>query len=169
MTYVSNFPFPVSHIARIELTFKVKLIHMMQILLQNREIAAACFARLLLGFLFFFQGWDAVFKVKIKNVVAAYETSFSSKGIPRILTVVGSWFTSYTELICGFLLILGLFEIPALYILGINILLASIAFGITTPMWDMRYVFPRVILLLFLLIIPRSWDILSLDNFLFQH
>lgn len=142
---------------------------MLETLIQNREIAAATFARLLLGFLFFFQGWDAVFNVKIKNVVITYESSFASKGIPRIFTVFGSWFNSYSELICGFLLIVGLFEVPALYVLGLNMLLASIAFGITTPMWDMRFVFPRVILLLFLLIIPRPWDILSLDNFLFQH
>ena len=133
-------------------------------IIQYHEEAAVILARVFLGLLFFFQGYDAVFNVKVKNVIEAYENSFANKGIPKFLTVCGSWFTSYSELIGGLLLVFGLFEYYALYLLGINLIIASIAFGITSPMWDMRFVFPRLILLIFLLVVPHAYDIWSLDN-----
>ena len=140
----------------------------MEIINQYHQIAAVFIARVFLGFLFFFQGYDSIFNVRIKNVIDTYESSFENKGIPRFLTVAGAWFTSYTELICGFLLIAGLFENIALYLLGINLIVASIAFGVNTPMWDMRFVFPRLILLLFLLIVPATWNIFSFDHLFFK-
>ena len=136
----------------------------MEAIIQHHEAAAVIIARVFLGLLFFFQGYDAVFNVKVKNVIEAYENSFANKGIPKFLTVCGSWFTSYAELIGGFLLVVGLFEYYALYLLGINLIIASIAFGITSPMWDMRFVFPRLALLIFLPVVPRSCDIWSLNN-----
>ena len=141
----------------------------METLIQQHQIAGVFIARVFLGLLFLFQGYDAVFNVKIKNVVRTFEASFANTGIPKFITVLGSWFTSYAELIGGLLLVLGLFEYCALYLLGINLLLASIAFGINTPMWDTRHVFPRLILLLFLIMVPPSLDVLSLDNLLFKH
>ena len=138
----------------------------METLIQHHEAAAVLIARTLLGLLFFFQGYDAVFRVKIANVIETYETSFGHKGIPRFITVAGAWFTSYAELIGGLLLILGLFHYYALYLLGFNLVLASLAFSIVSPMWDMRFVFPRLVLLLFLVIVPPSWNVLSLDHLL---
>lgn len=140
----------------------------MDLITPYHEFAAACIARVFLGLLFFFQGYDAVFNVKVKNVIEAYETSFANKGIPRFLTVCGSWFTSYVELICGALLIFGLCVYPALFLLGINLIVASIAFGITSPLWDMRFAFPRLILILFLLTIPHEWNAWSIDRLIFH-
>jgi len=136
----------------------------MESLIQQHEITVVFIVRMFLGLLFFFQGYDAVFHVKIKYVIQAYENSFSNKGIPRFLTVCGSWFTSCVELIGGLLLILGLFEYPVLYLLGLDLIIASIAFGITSPMWNMKFVFPRLTLLIFLLIVPSSWHSWSLDQ-----
>lgn len=136
----------------------------MQIISQHHELAAALIARVFLGFLFLFQGYDAVFNVKIKNVVATYQNIFATRGIPKLLTWGGSYFTSYVELFGGLLLILGLFQPVVLCLLSINLIIASIAFGITTPMWDMRFVFPRLVLVIFLLIIPESWNAWSLDT-----
>ncbi len=135
---------------------------------QYHEIVAVLIARVFLGCLFFFQGYDAVFNIKVKNVIATFETNFTNKGIPKFLTAAASWFTSYTELICGFLLIIGLFEYYALYLLGLNLIIAAIGFGITSPMWDTRYVLPRLLLLLFLLFVPQGWNALSLDNLIFK-
>ena len=136
----------------------------MEAIIQHHEAAAVIIARVFLGLLFFFQGYDAVFNVKVNNIIEAYENSFANKGIPKFLTVCGSWFTSYVELIGGFLLVVGLFEYYALYLLGINLIIASIAFGITSPVWDMRFVFPRLALIIFLLVVPHSYDVWSLDN-----
>jgi len=129
---------------------------------------AALIARVFLGCLFFFQGYDAVFNVKIKNVINTFEDDFSNKGIPRFLTVSASWFTSLTELVCGALLVLGLFEYPSLYLLGANVIIAAIGFGINTPIWDTRYVLPRLLLILLLLFIPQSWSTISLDHLFFK-
>lgn len=136
----------------------------MELLIQYHESAVAFIARVFLGFLFFFQGFDAVFKVKVENVIETYENAFFQKGIPKFLTLCGAWFTSYVELIGGAFLIIGLFEYYALYFLGINLLLVNIAFGISNPMWDMKFVFPRLALLIFLLVIPPTWHMWSIDN-----
>jgi len=135
----------------------------MEIINQYHQIAAVFIARVFLGLLFFFQGFDAIFNIKIKNVLATYEDMFQNKGIPSAFTKCAVWFTTYTELIGGILLILGLFEYWVLFILGLNVLIASIGFGMVTPMWDTRFVFPRLVLLLFLLLIPSDWNLWSLD------
>ncbi len=140
----------------------------MDSIIQYHDVAAVFIARVFLGLLFFFQGFDAVFNIKVRNVIEAYENSFANKGIPRFITVLGSWFTSYVELIGGFLLVFGLFEYCALYLLGLNLMIASIAFGITSPIWDMRFVFPRLVLLLFLLLMPYTFHSWSLDTILFK-
>ena len=140
----------------------------METINQYHEIVAVVIARVFLGLLFFFQGYDAVFNVKIKHVVQTYQASFSHHGIPKFLLVGASWFTSCTALIGGFLLIVGLFEYSVLYLLGINMIIASIGFGINTPMWDLRFVFPRLLVLLFLLLVPQGWNVWSFDYLFFK-
>lgn len=136
----------------------------MEIIVIQNEITAAFIARVFLGFLFFFQGYDAIFNVKIKNVIETYQESFSQKGIPKFLTTGAAWFTSFAEFVGGLLLIFGIFQYYTLTALGLDIIIASIGFGIVSPMWDMRHVFPRLALLIFLFIIPDSWNAISFDN-----
>jgi putative oxidoreductase len=131
---------------------------------QYNESVAALAVRVFLGVVFLCQGYDAIFRVKIRNVIETYESEFSSRGIPRFLTATGVWFTSMTELVCGLLLIAGLFQPIPVYLLTINILVASAAFSVTSPMWDMKHVFPRLASLIFLLIIPAEWNTWSLDQ-----
>lgn len=127
------------------------------------EALVVLIARTFLGILFFFQGYEKVVKIKVSNVIETYRNDFENNGIPRFVTVVGSWFTSLTELICGALLIIGLFQLPALALLGVNLIVVAIAFGMNTPVWDTRYVLPRLLLLLFLLAVIPAWDAFSLD------
>ncbi|MDO8998629.1 MAG: DoxX family protein [Bacteroidota bacterium] len=141
----------------------------MEIINQYHEIAAIFIARVFLGILFFFQGYDAIFNIKISNVIETYQNTFTNVRMPRFLIVLATWFTSYTELICGFLLIIGLFEYVALFLLGLNLIIAAIGFGINTAMWDSKYVFPRLVLILLLLIVPETWDAWSLDSLFFKY
>lgn len=129
------------------------------------EVFAAFIARVFLGFLFFFQGADAVFNIKPQGVFDTIRESLIKKHVPEFLILLGSYFTSYVELIAGFCLIIGFAKYYALYLLGIDLLIASIAFGMIKPMWDMQYLFPRLMLLLFFLLIPSEWDVLSVDYF----
>jgi putative oxidoreductase len=140
----------------------------METLNQYHEIAGVLIARVFLGCLFFFQGYDAVFNVKLKNVIATFEANFANRGIPKFLTTSASIFTCCTELIGGVLLILGLFEYAALYLLGLNLIIAAIGFGINTALWDTRNVLPRLLLILFLLFVPQDWNTLSLDHLILK-
>ena len=135
----------------------------MHTIFHNHEIAGALVARVFLGLLFFFQGIDAVFNVKINGVIQTIKEPLTKIGVPDFLITAGAWFTSYIELVGGFLLIIGFAKYYAMYLLGLDLIIASIAFGIMKPMWDMQYVFPRLALLIFLLMIPSQWDVISVD------
>ncbi|HEY4799811.1 MAG TPA: DoxX family membrane protein [Bacteroidia bacterium] len=124
---------------------------------------AVFITRIFLGLLFFFQGVDAVFKIKLSKVVETIEEPLITKGIPRYFIILGAYYTSYVQLIAGFCLILGFAKYYALYLLGFDLIIASIAFGIVKPMWDMQYVFPRLVLLIFFLVAPSEWDVISID------
>jgi putative oxidoreductase len=139
---------------------------MLNLLINNHEALAVLAARVFLGILFFFQGYDAVFRVKVSNVMQAYEAQFTNRRMPRFLIVLGTYFTSYVELICGFLLIIGLFEFVSVCILAISLIVATIAFSAISPMWDMKFLFPRLLLILFLLLMPAYSDFFSFDNLL---
>ncbi|MFL5752637.1 MAG: DoxX family membrane protein [Bacteroidia bacterium] len=120
--------------------------------------------RLFLGILLFFQGFDKVFVVKIKGVIEAYENEVCARRhIPRGLLSFAAYWTSCIELLTGFLLILGLFKYFALTLIGIDLLLVAVAFSIVKPMWDMKFVFPRLVLLITLLLLPEQWNVISLD------
>jgi putative oxidoreductase len=140
----------------------------MEMLEQYHSVAAVTIARILLGLLFFFQGYDVVFRIGLRSATQTYAEGFGPKGVPHFLVVAASWFTAWTELICGALLILGLFEYAALYLLGINLLIAAAGFGIVTPLWDMRHAFPRLVLLLLLLLVPNAWHCWTLDHLFFN-
>ena len=129
----------------------------------NKNVMAVFIARIFLGFLFFFQGFDAVFNIKVKGVIQAIEEPLASKGIARSFILFGAYYTSYVELIAGFCLIIGFAKYYSLYLLGFDLVFDSVAFGIVKPMWDMQFVFPRIVLLLFFLVAPSEWDVLSID------
>jgi putative oxidoreductase len=134
----------------------------------NNQAGAIALARWILGIMTVLQGYDKIFNIKLGNVVEVYEQPGPDKyPFPRPLVWAGTVFTSFSELICGALIIPGLFIDYALSILGINMLVVVIAFSIKNPMWDMKYVFPRLVFILILLAIPDSWDSFSLDSYFF--
>jgi len=129
----------------------------------NNEAVLTFVLRVILGILFFFQGYDKVFKLKIGGVRDFFRQELGTIKVPDFVLTSTSWFTSYAELICGAMLIIGLFKQYALYILGIDLILVAGAFSLIKPMWDMQLLFPRLILLGVLLYLPAEWDVLSAD------
>ena len=138
----------------------------MEWIYQHHEFIAYLVARVFLGCLFFFQGYDAVIRVGTKTAIDTYVRAFEGKSMPHWMIVAASYFTSFTELICGALLLAGLFTYAALGLLGLNLIVASIGFGLTTPLWDTRYVLPRLLLVLLLLFLPPVLNHYSLDYLL---
>lgn len=128
--------------------------------------AAYLIARLFLGILFFVQGYDKVFRVKVQTVYSTMLPSFNRLNMNANLVKIMAYVTSYIELIGGCMLLFGIFTKYALLLLGIDLLIVAIGLGMLTPMWDMQHAFPRLILLLILLILPDYWNIFSLDELL---
>ncbi|TAH42020.1 MAG: DoxX family protein [Bacteroidetes bacterium] len=122
--------------------------------------------RTVTGIIFFFQGYDKIFNVKIKNVVETFQEPIDKTYIPNSLLKPFSWITSSLEMLGGLLLIFGVLRGMGLVLLSIDMLLVAFAFSNIKAMWDMQYYFPRFIFLLILLLLPQEWDLWNLDAFL---
>lgn len=122
--------------------------------------------RLMAGILFLFQGYDKLFRIKVKGVYRTFSEPMAKKGMPDWILRVSAYYTTYAEFFGGLLLVLGLFVPWVTLLLVLDLLLVAIAFGILEPMWDMKHVFPRFILLIALWWIPAQTDLFSLDYLL---
>ena len=130
---------------------------------KQQKAAGILFIRALLGTIFFLQGYGKIFTIGLGKL---YEMFFSAYELllPKWALFTTLYFTSYVEMIAGFLLIFGLFKKQAMYLLALDLLLVSIGHGIQEPIWDLQHVFPRAILLAALLLLPQHWDKWKLDK-----
>jgi uncharacterized membrane protein YphA (DoxX/SURF4 family) len=131
------------------------------------EAMAGLFIRVFTGILFFFQGYDKIFRLGLKEVFNTVAPSYRKAGLGDGMIKLFSGVTAWIELLGGLLLILGLLKYIALYALGIDLLIVALGMSILNPMWDMQHVFPRLLLILFLLVFPSSLDIIGIDHFIF--
>ncbi|HEX3384944.1 MAG TPA: DoxX family protein [Mucilaginibacter sp.] len=134
---------------------------------RHSRAAAVLFARALLGIIFLMQGYGKVFTFTLPKVYHIFFLDFEKTFLPHWLIWATAYYTSYAELICGFLLIIGLFRKYALYLLAIDLLLVSFGHGLMEPIWDLQHVIPRAGLLIAILIMPSQWDRWNLDALLF--
>jgi putative oxidoreductase len=130
---------------------------------------ALFFVRVIAGTLFLFQGYDKLFKVGVKGVYETFRQPMQKKNIPSGILFSSAVFTSGIEFIGGILLIIGLFTSWIILFLMIDILLVVIAFCMLEPMWDLKHVFPRLILLLILLFASTEANLFSIDYLLFKY
>ncbi len=124
--------------------------------------------RIIVGFLFFRQGYDKIFNVGKNEVIATIEPSFQKIGLPSAFTKAFLFITSWIEFIAGGLLILGLFKYISIYLLGIDLLFVVIGMSLITPVLDLKHIFPRLILLIILLLLPSEADVFTLDYLIFK-
>ena len=129
---------------------------------------AESFLRIFAGILFFFQGYDKLFKIKMPGVIDTFMGDAYRHHVSRPFVAIIAYYTSIVELVGGALLVFGLFTNYALYALGLDLVLVCFAFSFIEPMWDMKHVFPRFMLVILLLILPMENHKLSLD-FLINH
>ena len=127
---------------------------------------AVTLLRVFTGILFFFQGYDKLFKIKMAGVIDAFMSDAYKHHISRPLVRILAWSTSIVEFTGGFFLFFGILTNYTLYALGFDLVLISFAFSVINPMWDMKHVFPRFILVFLLLILPLDHDKLSVDFFI---
>jgi uncharacterized membrane protein YphA (DoxX/SURF4 family) len=121
-------------------------------------------ARVFLGVLFFIQGYDKVFKLGLSKVILTFRNELGRSQFPNPVINASAYYTSYAELIGGLCLIFGFMKYYALYALGLDLVMVAVAMGTISPLWKMDFVFPRLILLLLLLLSPPAWDALTADH-----
>ena len=120
--------------------------------------------RVFCGILFIYQGYDKLFVVKMKNVIETFYQEANRKHIPKFFVGASLYYSSIVEFAGGALLILGFFKPIVLTLLGIDLIIVAIAFSTIEAMWDMKYVFPRLMLIGILMVTPKSWEYFSLQN-----
>lgn len=128
---------------------------------------ALLFARLVLGLIFFMAGVYKVFQLGPLEHARKYFLPYTDTFLP----VWSLWATGvvipFVELIAGGLVIVGLRRREALVSLGL--VLAIVTFGhlLKEPLYEFHtHVFPRLALLLFILLLPREDDRFSMDHLL---
>lgn len=131
----------------------------------NRSIGILIM-RLILGFLFFWQGYGKVFKFGVDNVYNNFFKKTYEALLPDFLVLGTAYFTTFAELIAGFMLVIGLGRDWALYILGAVLVVVTFGHGMAEPIWDASHVLVRAIFLIPLLLLPKEWDTFSVDHYL---
>ncbi len=132
---------------------------------RNKQVAVLTI-RLLLGFIFFFQGFGKVFKFGLDSVYKNFFLSSYGDILPDFLLFFTAYYTSIIELLGGFLLIIGYKRDYALYALASALIIVAIGHGLKDPIWDLSHVMFRAILLISLLLLPKKLDIFSIDSFI---
>ena len=131
----------------------------------NKQVAVLTM-RLILGFIFFFQGYGKVFKFGLDAVYNNFFLKPYSKLLPDFLLLFTAYYTSIIELVGGLLLIIGLKRDYTLYALASVLVIVSFGHGLKDPIWDLSDVMYRTILLVALLLLPKDLDKYSLDFFI---
>ena len=125
--------------------------------------------RLVLGIVLLSQGIDKVFNIKIGGVVEALRfPNYGKNLIPLPLLYISAIYTSYVELIGGLAIIIGAFVPYFLYALGLDMVIAVIGLSYKEKMTDLRHIFPRLIMIFILMMMPAKWDLFSLDHLIFN-
>ena len=128
---------------------------------------ALLFARLVLGLIFFMAGVYKVFQLGPLEHARKYFLPYADTFLP----IWSLWATGvvipFVELVAGGLVVLGLRTREALVSLGF--VLAIVTFGhlLKEPLYEFHtHVIPRLALLLFIFLLPREDDRLSIDYLL---
>ena len=121
--------------------------------------------RLILGLIFFQQGFWKVFSFGVENLYKGkffYETYKDL--LPDFIIYSTAYYTSYMELIAGFFLIIGFKTNYALYALASVLVVVSFGHGLSKPIWDVADVFYRFVFLIIMIMLPQEWNKFSLDT-----
>lgn len=125
---------------------------------------ALLFARLVLGLIFIMAGLWKVFQLGPLEHARRYFLPFSDTFLPLWSLWAAGVIIPFIELLAGGLVMLGLRTREALVMLGI--VLAVVTFGhlMKEPLYQFHtHVMPRLGLLLFVLVMPREYDRMSVD------
>lgn len=120
--------------------------------------------RLFCACLFIFQGYDKLFRIGFSGVKTTFYRETNSAHVPHFLIDLLVYYSTIVEFFAGIFLLVGLFQNTALILLGIDLVLVGAAFSFLEPMWDMKHVLPRLLLVAMLFAMPNEWSFFTLKN-----
>lgn len=130
---------------------------------------AIFFARSVLGWIFFMAGVYKVFGLGPLGHARKYFLPFADTFLPLWSLWITGTVVPVVELIAGALALIGLWTRAALIALGFVLVLVTFGHLLKQPLYPFHeHVIPRLALVLFVLMLPRSDDRFSLDHWLRQ-
>lgn len=129
---------------------------------------ALLIARWILGLIFFMAGAWKVFALgPVEHARRLFVEPYAHTFLPRWALWTTGTVVPVVELVAGGLLLLGLCTREALLALGGVLVLVTFGHLLAEPLYEFHtHVIPRAALLIFLLAMPRSEDVFSLDGWL---
>jgi len=126
---------------------------------------ALLFARLVLGLIFLMAGVFKVFSLTPAGHVRRWFLPYQDTFLPTWALWTVGLAIPFVELLGGALLLLGWRVRHALVALGVVLVIVTFGHLLKEPLYPFHeHVFPRLALLLFLLVMPRREDVFSLDG-----
>ena len=130
----------------------------------TRRALAVLFPRVVLGLIFFQAG---LYKVFVQTPVGHAKQWF----LPFADTFLPAWSLwamgvtiPFTELLGGFLVLVGLYTTAGLGMLGGVLCIVTFGHLLHDPLYAFHeHVFPRLVLTMLVLLSPRAWDRFSVD------
>ena len=128
---------------------------------------AILFARLALGLIFFMAGAYKVFELTPAGHVRKWFLPYQDTFLPAWSLWLVGFVIPFVELIAGALLLIGWRTRSALLALGVVLVVVTFGHLLKEPLYPFHeHVIPRLALLLFLLVLPQSDDLFSLNRLL---
>ena len=128
---------------------------------------AILFARLVLGFIFFMAGVSKVFTLGPAGHVRKWFLPYQDTFLPVWSLWAAGLAIPFVELLAGAALLAGWRIRAALLALGTVLVVVTFGHLLKEPLYPFHeHVIPRLVLLLFLLVLPREADRFSLDHVL---
>ena len=131
---------------------------------------AAFIARWMLGLIFLMAGWFKVFEMgAVQHAQTLFVEGYQDSWIPEWLLWATGFVIPFIELLAGALLLVGWRVREVLVVLGGLLLLVTYGHLLKEPFYDITtHIFPRVVFLLVLFVLPREADRWTLDAFLLR-
>ncbi len=125
-------------------------------------------ARALLGLVFFVGGLHKVFTMgPVEHARSLFVVPYANTILPIWSLWASGTIIPFFELACGALVMIGLWTRPSLLVLGAILVIVTFGHLLLVPSFVANYfILPRSGLLLFVWLMPRDWDLFSVDAML---
>lgn len=132
----------------------------------TRRAWSVLLARLVLGLMFFQGAWWRVFDLgPVEHARRFFVDPYADSFLPEWSLWAAGVAVPFVELVGGALILLGLWRLVGLLLVGGVLVLVTFGHLVAEPIYAFNaHVMPRLVLVLFLLVTPGTWDRFSIDE-----